>query len=173
MAAVNFPLLCTVDDSGAIVTGATVSITSVKDVDGTDIASHGAVLHTSGSNISVEYDPETKGEAWIVLAISKAATTITGLNAAPRFYLARDSGRIDLVKAKTDQIAFSFAGGLDANVMLVRGDANAAVGIGDIGNFYEDNNFTMPETAKTDAYLPVSGAGSDTIVIDGDSVNIT
>lgn len=91
---ITHPLLRVVDDSGAIVTGPTVAITSVKDKAGTDIASHGATVNISGANVSVDYDAEAKGEAWIVLAISKVASTFTGTRAAPAFYLARDSSRI-------------------------------------------------------------------------------
>lgn len=101
MAAVTIPVWTVIDDSGNIVTGATVTITSVKDKAGVDIASHGAVVNAvdgsnvlTGANISVDYDAETKGEAWIVLAISKGGSTFTGLNAAPAFFAAKDSGRI-------------------------------------------------------------------------------
>lgn len=95
MAAVTFPLLTVVDDAGRVVTGATVAITSVKDREGADVPSPGATLHQSGANVSVEYDPEAKGEAWVVLGVSKAGSTFTGLNAAPAFFLARDSSRLD------------------------------------------------------------------------------
>jgi hypothetical protein len=91
---ITYPLLTVVDDSGAIVSGATVAITSVKDKAGADIATPGATISQSGANVSVDYDAETKGDAWIVLAISKAATTFTGLNAAPAFFLARDPSRV-------------------------------------------------------------------------------
>lgn len=91
---ITYPQLTVVDDSGAIVSGATVTITSVKDKAGADIASPGATVNQSGANVSVDYDAETKGEAWVVLAISKGGSTFTGLNAAPAFYLARDSSRL-------------------------------------------------------------------------------
>lgn len=91
---ITYPLLTVVDDSGAVVTGATVGITSVLDKSGSAIASHGATLNSSGANVSVDYDAEAKGEAWVVLAISKVGSTFTGLNAAPAFYLAKDSGRV-------------------------------------------------------------------------------
>lgn len=94
MAAVTYPLLTVVDDSGAVVSGATVAIASVKDKSGTDISSPGATVGQSGANVSVDYDAEAKGEAWVVLAISKVGSAFTGLNAAPAFYLARDSSRI-------------------------------------------------------------------------------
>lgn len=91
---ITYPLMTVVDDSGAVVTGATVGITSVTDKSGSAIPSHGATVSQSGANVSVDYDAEAKGEAWIVLAISKVGSTFTGLNAAPAFYLAKDSGRV-------------------------------------------------------------------------------
>lgn len=91
---ITYPLLTVVDDSGAIVSGATVAITSVKDKLGSDIASHGAVVRQSGANVAVDYDAETKGEGWIVLAISKVGSTFTNGNASPAFFLAKDSSRL-------------------------------------------------------------------------------
>lgn len=91
---ITYPLMTVVDDSGAIVAGATVTIASVKDKAGADVANHGATLNTSGANVSVDYDAEARGEAWLVMSISKAGSTFTGLNASPAFYLADDSGDI-------------------------------------------------------------------------------
>ncbi len=96
MPTVTYPLLTVVDDSGNVVSGATVAIASVKDKAGVDIATPGATIFSSGANVSVDYDAETRGEAWIVLTVSKAGSTFTGTNAAPAFYLSRDSGRIDV-----------------------------------------------------------------------------
>jgi hypothetical protein len=87
---VTYPLMTVVDDSGAIVSGATVAIASVKDKSGADIAMPGATVRQSGANVAVDYDAAAKGEAWIVLAISKAGSTFTGLNASPAFYLSAD-----------------------------------------------------------------------------------
>ncbi|WP_435005160.1 hypothetical protein P12x_003054 [Tundrisphaera lichenicola] len=94
MAVVIYPLMTVTDDSGNVVVGATVAIASVKDLDGADVASHGAVIHQSGANVSVAFDAEAKGEPWITLAISKAGSVFTGLNASPSFFLAKDSGRL-------------------------------------------------------------------------------
>jgi hypothetical protein len=91
---IAYPLLTVLDDSGAIVSGATVTVASVKDMDGTDVASPGATVHQSGANVCVTYDAEAKGEAWITLAISKVGSTFTGWNAAPSFFVAKDSGRL-------------------------------------------------------------------------------
>lgn len=91
---ITYPLMTVVDDSGAIVTGATVAVASVTDPDGVAIASPGATLHQAGANVSVAYDAEAKGEAWVTLSISKAGSTFTGLNAAPAFFLSRDPSRI-------------------------------------------------------------------------------
>lgn len=113
MATITYPLLTVVDDAGAVVTGATVTITSVTTKAGAAIASHGATLNTSGANISVDYDAEGKGEAWIVLAISKGGSTITGLNAAPAFFLAIDSSKIG-------KLAFGAEGGAHENDVQAR-----------------------------------------------------
>lgn len=97
MAVITYPLLTVADDLGTITSAATVAITSVKDKAGTDVASHGATVSQSGANVSVDYDAEAKGEAWIVLAVSKIGSAFTGLNAAPAFFLAKDSSRIALM----------------------------------------------------------------------------
>jgi hypothetical protein len=123
---INFPLLTIVDDSGAIVSGATVTITSVLDRDGSAVATPGATLHQSGANVSVEYDAEARGEAWITLAISKEGSTFTGERAAPSFFLASDSSRIAGVDAAVDDsqsvgtvVSSSAAGGV--TVLTVSG----------------------------------------------------
>lgn len=101
MNVITFPLMKVTDDSGSIVAGATVAITSVRNKAQVDIASHGAVVNAvdgsnvlTGSVVSVDYDPEAHGEAWIDLAISKVGSTFSGTNATPSFYLPRDSGRV-------------------------------------------------------------------------------
>lgn len=96
---ITFPLLTVIDDSGVITAGATVAITSVKDRAGTDIASPGATVNLSGANVSVDYDAAAKGEAWIVLAISKVSSTFTGLNAAPAFFLSADPSKLQSTQA--------------------------------------------------------------------------
>lgn len=109
---VTFPAWTVTDDTGALISGANVTIASVKDKAGSDIASHGATVNLSGPNVSIDYDPEAKGDAWVTLAISKAATAFTGINAAPSVFLARDPGRIlgglpstGLVVANATQLA--------------------------------------------------------------------
>lgn len=114
---ITYPLLTIVDDSGTVVSGATVAITSVTDKAGTAIPSPGATVNLAGANVSVDYDAEVKGEAWVVLAISKVGSTFTGLNAAPAFFLAKDSGRIitNLDAPVSDRTGFALAAnGLDA-----------------------------------------------------------
>jgi hypothetical protein len=91
---ITYPLMTVLDDSGAIVSGATVTVATVLDKAGTAIASPGETLNQSGPNVSVDYDSATHGEAWITLAISKEGSTITGLNAAPSFYLSNDSSTL-------------------------------------------------------------------------------
>jgi hypothetical protein len=92
-----FPLGSIVDDAGAIVAGATVTIASVKDpATDANIASHGATvaLSSDGLRCGVLYDPTTKGDAWITLAVSKAGSTFTGSNASPVLFAASDAQTI-------------------------------------------------------------------------------
>lgn len=103
MPAFPYPVDTLTDDAGAILAGATVTIASVKTPAGVDIGSHGAtVLGVDGSNVLatadawVSYDAEAKGEATIVLAVSKSARTVTGLNASPRVFATRDAQRLNL-----------------------------------------------------------------------------
>ena len=86
MAQILIPFGPIVDDLGALVAGATVNIASVKNpVTDADIAGHGAgvVASADGLRVGVLYDVAAKGEAWITLDISKAGSTITGLNRYP------------------------------------------------------------------------------------------
>ena len=86
MAQILIPFAPIVDNAGALVAGATITIASVKSpLDDSNIAAHGAVVVASadGLRVGVLYDVATKGEAWITLAVSKVGSTITGLNASP------------------------------------------------------------------------------------------
>jgi hypothetical protein len=97
MPQIFFPLGSILDDAGAIVTGATVTIASVKDpATDASIASHGATvaLSSDGLRCGVLYDPTTKGDAWITLAISKAGSTFSGSNASPVLFAAADAQTI-------------------------------------------------------------------------------
>lgn len=97
MAQIIIPFGSIVDDSGALVAGATVTIASVKSpLTDNNIASHGATANVSsdGLRVGVLYDVEAKGEAWITLAVSKAGSTITGLNASPVAFAAADAQMI-------------------------------------------------------------------------------
>lgn len=93
---ITYPIGYLVDDSGAILSAPVVSIVSVKDKAGSDIASPVAAVNGSGTAfaISVDYDAETHGEAFITLSVSQATHTITGLNATIVLFCAKDSGRI-------------------------------------------------------------------------------
>lgn len=101
MAAKPIPFGPIVDDTGALVAGATITITSVKDMAGANIAGHGATINDDGTGlrVSVNYDAQTKGEAWIQLLVVKAGSTITGLNASPVSFAAADSSVLDSVPA--------------------------------------------------------------------------
>lgn len=94
MAQQTYPFGPVLDDSGVKVTGATVTIASVTTAAGAAISSHGATVLQAGAFVSVLYDAELKGDAVVTLAVSKAATSITKLNAAPVQYLTKDSQRL-------------------------------------------------------------------------------
>jgi hypothetical protein len=93
MAQIFLPLGSIVDDAGAIVAGATVTIASVKSpIDDSNIAAHGATvaLSSDGLRCGVLYDVAAKGEAWITLAVSKAGSTFSGSNASPVLFASSD-----------------------------------------------------------------------------------
>lgn len=159
MAVVTFPLLTVTDDSGTVLTGATVSITSVKDKAGNAIASHGATLNTSDANISVDYDAEVKGEAWIVLSVSKAGSTITGLNAAPAFFLSKDSSRINsgisstgtvTVGTNNDKTGYSLSQSFPNNFAALAITGSGAV---TVGTNNDKTGYTLTTTPPTAAAI--------------------
>jgi hypothetical protein len=97
MAQILIPFGPIVDDAGALVAGATIAVASVKDpLDDSDIAAHGATVVASadGLRVGVLYDVAAKGEAWITLAVSKAGSTITGVNQYPVAFAAADAQTI-------------------------------------------------------------------------------
>jgi hypothetical protein len=143
MSVVTFPVGLLVDDAGAILSAPVVTILSVTDKAGTPIGTPGATVNGSGTAtpISVDYDPETKGEAWITLSVSQSAHTVTGPNAEIVIYAARDSGRIDtnvgsrlatsgytppLDAAGTHNALGLASANLDTQLALIEGHAAAA-----------------------------------------------
>jgi hypothetical protein len=98
---VTYPVGQLLDDSGAILSAPVVTIASVTDKAGTAIGSPGATVNGSGTAtpISIDYDAEVKGEAWITLSVSQATKTVTGANASIALYAARDSSRLNLLLA--------------------------------------------------------------------------
>jgi len=133
---VTFPVWTVADDSGAIVTGATVSVASVTDPSGNPIADHGVTLSFSGPNVSATYDVAAKGEAWLTLAVSKQGSTFTGFNAAPRAYLASDSGSVAVIKAVSDMLAAQqVAGSVTATSTTTAVKGNSGLSAAD--GFYE------------------------------------
>lgn len=92
---ITYPLLTVTDDSGNIVSGAIVTIASVTDKAGTTVPSPGATVNVAGANVTVDYDAEAKGEAWVTLSISKTGSTFTNLNASPAYFLSKDPSRIE------------------------------------------------------------------------------
>lgn len=104
MARITFPFGSIVDDTGAVVTGATVTIASVKDpATDADIAAHGAtvVVSSDGLRVCALYDPATKGEAFITLLVVKAGKVITGVNASPVVFASADPQGISTATADT------------------------------------------------------------------------
>jgi len=160
MAAITFPLLTVVDDAGAIVSGATVTIASVADKAGTPIAAHGAAVSLAGANVSVDYDPidPAKGQAWVTLAISKAGSTFTGLNAAPSFFLTADAQRLA-------QILFTG----DGRVKVALSDATGAEILPDTGLVaaVTAGVWSATERALTATGLDAITATEPTAAIDG------
>lgn len=120
MAAITFPFWTVIDDAGAVVTGATVTVASVTTKAGTAISTPGATVNLSGADVSVDYDPALKGDAWVVLAVSKSGSTFTGVRAAPRQYLTADAQNVLAVKAKTDVLTFT-GSNVNANTEAVLG----------------------------------------------------
>lgn len=93
---VTFPVGLLVDDSGALLTAPVVTVTSVTDKAGSNISSPGTSVNGSGTStpISIDYDAETHGEAWITFSVSQSGHTVTNSNATQTIYAAKDSSRI-------------------------------------------------------------------------------
>lgn len=96
MGAVTFPVGLLVDDAGAVLTAPIVVISGVVDKAGSAVASPGATVNGSGgaNPISVDYDVDAKGEAWIVLSVSQVARTVTEANASVAVWAGADRGQI-------------------------------------------------------------------------------
>ena len=115
MATITYPVCRTVNDAGTILTGCTVTVASVLDLDGTPVASHGAQVHVAGSLVSVTYDAAAKGDAWITLSVSKSGETITNENASPAIFASADPSRITYLDAAVSSRS-TYAGGAVASV---------------------------------------------------------
>lgn len=94
MSTVYYPICRTLDDYGAIVTGATVTVASILLPDGTSISTGLATVRVAGSFAGVEYDAVAHGDAWITLAVSKAGSTITSVNASPAQFVTANPSRL-------------------------------------------------------------------------------
>ena len=99
MSVVTYPVGLLVDDGGAILTAPVVTIVSVLNKAGVAVASPGAVVNGSGTAtpISVDYDAEAHGEAWITLAVSQGGSTVTKGNATKAMYVNPDRSRIAML----------------------------------------------------------------------------
>ena len=163
MATKPIPFGPILDDSGALVAGATVTIASVKDVTGTNIASHGATLNDDGTGlrVSVNYDAAAKGEAWITLAVSRVGSTFTGIGAAPTMFAAADSFTLDSVQAKTVNLPADPASNTQVNTRLATSGYTAP-----------DNTSVTAIKAKTDN-LPSDPADASDIAASFGTVNST
>lgn len=91
---ITYPVLTVVDDDGIIVADATVTVASVTDKANSAISSPGVTVNQAGANVSVDYDVEAKGEAWITLSVAKSGANFSGLNGSPSIFIAKDSQRI-------------------------------------------------------------------------------
>lgn len=112
------------DDTGAVLTAPVVAIASVVDKAGSAIAGNGAAVNGSGTStpISVDYDAEAHGEAWITLAVSQSGHAVTGQNAAPYFFASKDPSNIGLLISRitaapptSAQIATAVRAEIDTN----------------------------------------------------------
>lgn len=74
-----------------------IAVASVVDRDGKPIENHGVIVHRAGPDVSIEYDPAAKGEAWVRLELSTEDVFIglTDMNARVAVYISTDAGRID------------------------------------------------------------------------------
>ena len=89
-------------------------------LDDSNIAAHGAVVVASadGLRVGVLYDVATKGEAWITLDISKAGSTITGLNRYPVAFAAADA---QTIASRASQASLdTVAGYVDTEVAAIK-----------------------------------------------------
>lgn len=172
MATLAFPVHIVLDDAGAIVLGATVTIASVTDKDGNPVATHGATVSLAGANVVVNYDPTLKGEAWATLAISKAGSTFTGLAAAPRAFLVADAQSVGTLLIRLPQVIpfVSITGEVKAD--LWRAGAQVAAGdpAADAAAVWASPNRTI--TDKTGFKLNIDGldaiaTAEPTVAIDG------
>lgn len=106
MSAITFPVGPIEDDGGALVTGATVTVASIKNATGSAVGGASATVQLSDSNCSVSYDVSTYGEAWITLAVSASGHTFSGKLGAPAVYCSLDPARI----AQTAAVDLSISG---------------------------------------------------------------
>lgn len=135
MAVITYPVGQLFDDSGALLTAPVVTVTAVTDKVGSAITSPGASVNGSGSAtpISVDYDAEAHGEGWITLGVTQSGHTITGANAAPVVYCARDSSRIisDLDAAVSSRSTYAGADTAGTSTLLTRISGSIAPQSGD------------------------------------------
>lgn len=181
MATITYPVCRTVNDAGTILTGCTVTVASVLDLDGTPVASHGAQVHVAGSLVSVTYDAAAKGDAWITLSVSKSGETITNENASPAIFASADPSRITYLDAAVSSRS-TYAGGAVASVT-----APVTVGTNNDKTAYKLASDGLDEIAveagvnARQALSPILaasagvllGAGTGTIVIKGGNVATT
>lgn len=144
MSIVTFPVGLLLDDAGALLTGAAaVTIATVTDKAGGAIATPGATVNTGALPfISVDYDPDAKGEAIITLAVSQAGRTVTGANASPAIYTPVDSsrqGEIHSLLGKNSGVRDSVGGAnpTSYNLFLYDTAAHAATNDGTTGMLHQ------------------------------------
>lgn len=121
MAATTFPLGRLVDDAGAVLDAPVVTVSSVVDKAGVAVASHGATVNGSGTDtpISVDYDAEAKGEAWITLAVSQATKTVTGERATRAIFATAERSQVAAALAHLSDATIALAPDTLSGVMSV------------------------------------------------------
>ena len=98
MSVQTYPVGLLVDDNNIILTAPVVAVSTVETKSGATVSGGvaGVTVNNSGTAkpISVDYDADTLGEAWITLSVSQAGKPTTSTNATVAVFASRDSSRI-------------------------------------------------------------------------------
>lgn len=119
MSVIAYPFSLLIDDAGSPLLAPTVTIASITDKAGNPLSTGFGTINAAYPGVSVDYDAELHGEAWITLTVSESGHTVTGLNAAPMTFAAKDSSRILLGLSATGKVALDPAQAWDFNTPAV------------------------------------------------------